>query len=46
MSEALIEAINHLEDVLVAYFADKEIPMALREAVDAVELAIAEEDAK
>jgi hypothetical protein len=33
----LIQAINHLEDVLAEYFAERDIPIEIREAVDSLE---------
>jgi alkylhydroperoxidase family enzyme len=40
--DRLVEAINALEDGLARYFADRDIPMEIRQAVDGVEIALAE----
>ena len=38
----LVEAINRLEDVLAAYFADKDVPHEIQSAVNGLEEAMIE----
>jgi len=39
----IVEAIDNLEDVLARYFADKDVPLEIRQAVDRLEIALAQE---
>jgi len=39
-TDALVAAIDKLESTLAAYFAEKDVPMEIRQAVDGLEQAM------